>query len=155
MDDALLFQQIMTNYGGRPGKPSRKLLAFLCKKGLSEEAVDYISAYVLKKASGVSAIDFYSESGWLGANADDSVPIAIRDGLLIVGSCPNGDPVAVDVREVLGAAGYIGHETMWQEANVRKAFIVLAPALGELAQGLRDKSMPLDYYEAVARRQVR
>jgi hypothetical protein len=107
----------------------------------------YLAGYVLKKASGVSAIDFYSQDGWLGANGDDFVPIAIRDGLLIVGGCPNGDPVAVDVREQLGAAGYIGHETMWQAGSVREVFKVLAPGLGALAAD----AMPLDYYEATQR----
>jgi hypothetical protein len=107
----------------------------------------YLAGYVLKKASGVSAIDFYSQDGWLGANGDDFVPIALRDGLLIVGGCPNGDPVAVDVREQLGAAGYIGHETMWQAGSVREVFKVLAPGLGALAAD----AMPLDYYEATQR----
>lgn len=99
----------------------------------------------------MSAIDFYAEDGWLGANAEDFVPIAIRDGLLIVGTCPNGDPVAVDVREQLGSAGYIGHETMWQAGNVRDVFAVLAPGLGALAAGLDEDAFPLDYYEATQR----
>ena len=148
MDDSLRFRELMTAYGGRPGKPSHKLLAFLREKGVSEPAIEYLAGYVLKKASGVSAIDFYSQDGWMGANAADFVPIAIRDGLLIVGGCPNGDPVAVDVREQLGAAGYIGHETMWQAGSVREVFRVLAPGLGALAAGLDADEMPLDYYEA-------
>ncbi|MEQ8785450.1 MAG: hypothetical protein RIC55_04095 [Pirellulaceae bacterium] len=99
----------------------------------------------------MSAIDFYGEKGWLGANAEDFLPIAIRDGLLIVGGCANGDPVAVDVREQLGAAGYIGHETVWQATSVRDVFAVLAPGLGALAAGLDEDAMPLDYYEAIQR----
>ncbi len=148
MDDALRFREIITAYGGKPGKPTRKLLAFLREKGVSERAIEYLSGYVLKKGSGVSAVDFYGEDGWLGANAEDFLPIAIRDGLLIIGTCPNGDPVAVDVREQLGAAGYIGHETMWQATNVRKVFAVLAPSLGGLAVALDQDALPLDYYEA-------
>lgn len=147
-DDALRFHEIMKTYGGRPGTPSRKLLAFLRSKGVSEPAIDYLTGYVLKKPASISAIDFYPEDGWLGANADDFVPIAIRDGLLIVGTCGNGDPVAVDVREQMGAAGYIGHETMWQAGSVREVFKVLAPGLGALAAGLEEKALPLDYYEA-------
>ena len=151
MDDALRFREIMATYGGRPGKPSRKLLAFLRSKGVSETAIEYMAGYVLTKASGVSAIDFYSQDGWLDVNAEVGVPIAIRDGLLVVGSCPNGDPVAVDLLEQLGAAGYIGHETMWQEGSVREVFAVLAPGLGALAAGLDDARLPLDYYEATQR----
>ena len=51
--------------------------------------------YGFLKKAGVSAIYFYSETGVLETNADDSLPIALRDGLLVVGSCPNGDPVAL------------------------------------------------------------
>ena len=83
MDDALRFREIMTAYGGKPGKPSRKLLKFLRDKGVSEPAVEYLTGYVLTKSAGVSAIDFYSQDGWLGANAEDFVPIAIRDGEIL------------------------------------------------------------------------
>ena len=151
MDDALRFREVMAAHGGRPGKPSRKLLAFLRGRGVSEPAIEYLAGYVLQTASGVSAIDLYSQDGWLGANAEGFVPIALRDGLLIVGGCPNGDPVAVDVREQLGAAGYIGHETMWQAGIVREVFAMLAPGLGALAAGLDSGAMPLDYSEATQR----
>jgi hypothetical protein len=150
-DDAVRFRKIISAYGGKPGRPSAGLLTFLRGRGVSEAAIAYLAGYVLEKSAGVGAIDFYAEDGWLGANAEDFVPIAVRDGLLIVGSCPNGDPVAVDVRDQLGAAGYIGHETMWQAGSVREVFAVLAPGLGALAAGLRDGTMPLDYYVATRR----
>jgi hypothetical protein len=151
MDDALRFREIMTAYGGRPGKPSHKLLVFLRDKGVSEPAIAHLTEYVLKKSAGVRAIGFYDQDGWLGANADNFVPIALRDGLLIVGTCPNGDPVAVDVRDQLGATGYIGHEMMWQVGSVREVFVVLAPGLGALAAGLDGGSMPQDYDAATER----
>ncbi len=154
MDDASRFRKIITAYGGKLGKPSRKLLAFLQDKGLSSQAVAYISGYILQKGAGVSAIDFYGQSEVLKVQADDYLPIALRDGLLVVGSCPNGDPVAVDVRDRLGAAGYIGHEETWQVANVREVFRVLSPSLGRLAEGLDQDRMPLDYYEAVSQAEL-
>jgi hypothetical protein len=110
-----------------------------------------LSGYVLEKSAAVSAIDFYAEDGCLGANAADFIPIAIRDGLLVIGSCPNGDPVVVDVREHLGAGGYIDHETMWQAGSVREVFKVLAPGLGALAAGLAEGTMPRDYHQATER----
>jgi hypothetical protein len=148
MNDAQRFQRIMMAHGGKAGEPSRKLFTFLRDKGVTEPAIEYLTGYVLKKSGGVRAIDFYSEAGWLGANAAGFVPIAIRDGLLIVGDCPNGDLVAVDVRDQLGAAGYISHEAMWQATNVREVFKVLASGLGALAAGLDEGAIPQDYYEA-------
>jgi hypothetical protein len=151
MDDASLFQKIMTTYGGRFGKPSRRLLSFLKKNGLSEDALEYISEYILKKGAGVSAVYIYGESQILETNAEDYLPVALRDGLLVVGSCPNGDPIAVDVRKQLGTTGYIDHEEIWQIANVRNKFAILSRSLGRFIQGLDRGQMPLDYDEAIKR----
>jgi hypothetical protein len=155
MDDAARFRDIITAYGGKPGKPSHKLLRFLNVKGLSPKALEYISQYVLKKGAGVSAIYFYGESEVLEVNADDYLPLALRDGLLAVGSCPNGDQVAVDLRHHLGATGYIGHEEMWQVANVREEFTVLRASLGRFAEALDQGRMPLDYDDATKRQERR
>jgi hypothetical protein len=149
MGMATRFREIVIARGGKPGTPSTRLLAWLRANGLCERAVAMVGAYVLKKSAYVGPIDFYSEKGILGVNGEDAIPIAMRDGLLIVGGCPNGDPVAVDVREQVGAAGYIGHETMWQEASVRVVFLPLAPSLGELAERLAAGDAPCDYYEAL------
>ncbi|MHB8973762.1 MAG: hypothetical protein ACYC3X_31435 [Pirellulaceae bacterium] len=124
------------------------------RRGWSSEAVKFVSGYNLTKAAGVSGIYFYSEAEVLETNADDFLPIALRDGLLVVGSCPNGDPVAVDVRDRLRVAGYVGHETMWQAASVHEVFAVVAPGIEALAAELLDTvpgAVPLDYYEAVDR----
>jgi hypothetical protein len=151
MDDAARFQEIVTAYGGKPGKASRKLLTFLNVKMLSPEAIEYIAEYVLKRGAGVSAIYLYGESEVLEVNADGYLPIALRDGLLAVGSCPNGDQLAVDVRHQLGATGYIGHEEMWQVANVRERFAVLRRSLGRFAEALDQGRVPLDYDDVVKR----
>jgi len=148
MDDAKLFREILTAYGGKPCAPNAKFLTWLRSQGLSEQAIGVISGYLLKKSAYVGPVDFYSERGILWANGDEGIPIPLRDGLLIVGACPNGDPVAVDVKEHIGAAGYIGHESMWQRESVRSVFLALVPALGKLAEGLDEKRLPYDYYEA-------
>src|SRR5579883_1957531 len=99
MDEGKRFQDIVAARGGTPGKPSAKFLAWLSSSGVSEPAVKMVGACVLKKSAYVGPVDFYSEKGILGVNGADNIPIALRDGLLIVGGCPNGDPVAVDVRQ--------------------------------------------------------
>ena len=50
-------------------------------------------------------IFFAAEEVWQDNNSEDGIPVALRVDLLIVGSCPNGDPVAVDVRDQLGNDG--------------------------------------------------
>ena len=151
MSDSLQFQKAIKAYGGKPGKPSPELLTFLREKQVSDEAVAFLTGYAVEKSAFIGPVDFYAEDGWIGANSPDYIPIALRDGLLIVGTCPNGDPVAVDVRDKLGEAGYIGHEKMWKVSNVREAFAVIAPGLGALAYGLDQDQVPVDYYEAISK----
>jgi hypothetical protein len=148
MDDVELFREILTAHGGEPSLPTNAFLSWLRSHPLSPKAITVITGCVLKKSAVIGPIDFYSEKGILEVNGEEAIPVALRDGLLIVGSCPNGDPVAVDVREQIGAVGYIDHENMWQEANVRSAFLVVAPSLGKLAEGLDAEQLPVDYFEA-------
>lgn len=151
MSDAERFWVVMTAHGAKPAGPGRKLLAVFRDNRVSAAAVAFASAYLPEKMCGVNAIRFYGQADVAGVNAADGIPVCLRDGLLIVGTCPNGDPVAVDVRDRLGEAGYVGHETMWQAADVRDRFVVLTASPGELVEGLRDGRLPLDYYEAVGR----
>jgi hypothetical protein len=142
------FLDFMSACGGKSGTPSSTFRDWLRSHGLSEQAITIVCSYVLSQSNEVGAIDFYSEKGILGVNGEDGIPIAIRDGLLIVGGCLNGDSVAIDVRERLGVTGYIGHETMWQVSNVREKFIPVAASLNELATVLTAGDPPLDYYQA-------
>lgn len=148
MNDVEPFLEIARLYGGRVGPPGPKLLARLSECGLTEAAISLVAAQNLKRAFGVGSIDIYSEKDVASVNAEDGIPVCLRDGLLIVGNCCNGDPVVVDVRDRLGQAGYVGHETMWQVDDVRDVFRSLAPSLGQLVQGLDEDRMPTDYYEA-------
>lgn len=151
MGDAELFRKVMTAKGATPGEPSLALLSFLQGRGVSDSAIEHLRGYVLSGSDGVNAVDIYAEDGWLGANATDYVPIALRDGLLIVGGCPNGDLVVVDVREQLGAAGYVAHDSMWGRPSVRDVFLAVSPGLGAFVAGLDADTLPLDYYEAKGR----
>jgi hypothetical protein len=90
MDEARRFREIIVARGGKPTTPSTRLLAWLRAGSLSERAVATVGAYALKKSAYVGSIDFYSAKGILGVNGEDAIPIAMRDGLLIVGGCPNG-----------------------------------------------------------------
>jgi hypothetical protein len=152
MNDASQFRKLMKSYGGKPGKPSSKLLEFLRSKEFAQQSIEYLSGYVLTSYCGVSSVFLFAQEVWIEYNSAGMIPIALRDGLLIVGSCTNGDPIAVDVRENLGDAGYIGHESMWQVKNVREKFHVLAPGLGALVVGLDAGVMPQDYYEAISKK---
>ena len=148
MDDIALYQKVVASYGGKIGKSSAELLAFLKGRRVPQSMVDALTPYILEDSIIVGAVAIFREEGWLAENADGYIPIALRDGLLIVGGCPNGDPVAVDVRDRLGDTGFISHETMWQQASVRDVFIAVAAGLGEFVAGLDAGVLPEDYDEA-------
>lgn len=69
---------------------------------------------------------------------------------MIVGGCPNGDPIAIDVANESGSVWYIDHETM-SERPVREAAIRVARDASAMMQGLAERTFPIDYYDAAAR----
>lgn len=145
MSDAELFQEVAAEHGGRAGEAGPRMRANLRSKGVTEPAVEHLAGYLLGRPAEVRAVTFFTRRELLDASPQDWRPNVREDGLLVVGSCPNGDYVAVDVRDALGAAGYFSHETGWQG---RQGFVVVAPGLGALAAGLAAGRLPVDYHEA-------
>lgn len=69
-------------------------------------------------------------------------------GFMIVGSCPNGDPIALDIGEDLGSVWYMDHETMHSEP-LRSISIRVADNLQQLMTRLvNEDDFPFDYYLA-------
>jgi hypothetical protein len=83
----------------------------------------------------------------------DQDPYGIRpraNGFVLVGGCPNGDPIAIDVADEPGSVWYICHETM-SDRPVRQVSIRVARDLTELMDGLAGDEFPYDYFEAKGR----
>lgn len=76
---------------------------------------------------------------------------ASANGFIIVGGCPNGDPIAVDVSVEPGSVWYICHETMFAE-SVREVSVRVAKDFTELLSGLAAGGFPIDFFEAKKRR---
>jgi hypothetical protein len=70
-----------------------------------------------------------------------------RNGFIIVGGCPNGDPIAIDVAKEPGSVWFICHETM-SAGPVREASIRVAKDLTEMLEGMASGEVPCDYFEA-------
>ena len=73
-------------------------------------------------------------------------------GFVIIGGCPNGDPIAVDVANEPGSVWYIDHETM-SERPIRDVAIRVAADPTALMDGLAQCTFPFDYYDAANRQQ--
>ena len=94
---------------------------------------------------------------WLGAGGlydearivsiNDLLPEGLQSDLLIVGSAPNGDHIAVDIAD--GAVGYLCHEADWQKEGARNWFIAVSDSLGNYMSEINcGGSLPDDYWEA-------
>jgi hypothetical protein len=90
---------------------------------------------------------------------DDMVEMTDKDpygispranGFVVVGGCPNGDPIAIDVADEPGSVWYICHETM-SDQPVRQASIRVAKDLTEMLEGFAGGEFPYDYFEAKRR----
>jgi hypothetical protein len=68
-------------------------------------------------------------------------------GFILVGGCPNGDPIAIDVADQLGTVWYICHETM-HGRPLREVSVRVAGDLTELFEGMATGDFPFDYFEA-------
>jgi hypothetical protein len=72
---------------------------------------------------------------------------ARANGFIVIGGCPNGDPIAIDVAYEPGSVWYICHETM-SAGPVREASIRVAKDLTEMFESMAGGTFPYDYFEA-------
>lgn len=71
-----------------------------------------------------------------------------KSGFMFVGSCPNGDPIALDIGTDLGSVWFLDHETMHSE-SLRSIAIRVADNLQQLMTRLvNEDDFPFDYYSA-------
>lgn len=78
-------------------------------------------------------------------------PMGINPGksrFLIIGSCPNGDPIAVDIGQDAGSVWYLSHEQMF-DREIRSAAVKVAASIVEFCRRLAENdSFPLDFWDA-------
>jgi hypothetical protein len=72
---------------------------------------------------------------------------ALADGLLIIGRCPNGDPIAIDIRQEPGSIWYISHEEMFG-VPLRTVSIKVTNDIEEFVNQCENEQFPIDYFDA-------
>jgi hypothetical protein len=72
----------------------------------------------------------------------------IDEGFLVIGSCPNGDPVAVNFRDPQLPVFYISHEQMHSQP-LSEVIRKVSDSIDEYHKALSDEesSIPLDYWD--------
>lgn len=68
---------------------------------------------------------------------------------VLVGSCPNGDAIAVDTKDEPGAVYFIDHERVHENISDRERTVRVAASVPEYLQCCRDDpEFPFDYHGA-------
>ena len=75
----------------------------------------------------------------------------LRDGLLLIGSGPDGTQLAIDLLNNVGAVGYINHERYWHSPDLQAEYIEVANSLDEFARMAYLAQLPCDYCDAIER----
>jgi hypothetical protein len=152
------FDELLVAEGARSmDYPSDKFESWLESRGfIGNEA--YLAGCMFPKRT-VSAYpyDFLTESKVIAMNSDKAgIPRPLDVGLLIIASGPNGDLLAVDLRDEKSyAVGIIDHERVWDDVPVRDIFAPFAAKIEGLALLMHRVKAPGDYREARAARRGR
>ena len=149
------FQYLLTQQG-RVGAPSRKFLAWLRRQRVPDAIVEVFRQGTLQRYRIDPKEDYdpanprlYSAQDIMDTNSPGGVPGPLRHGLLVIGSVANGDYVALDIRDQVGAVGYVCHEMIHRAVDARDEYVEVAASPQELARLLRTGQVPLDYFEAI------
>ena len=83
-------------------------------------------------------------------NLDEMSIKCIEDALLIIGSGLNGDPVVVDLRNLL--VGYVSHDELWDDEETVEAREVLVSMNCRIEDfylnAVQTENYPVDAYQA-------
>jgi len=128
------------------GPPSREFLAWLAGHHVPPSALQYLGhAWVKDDQAFLGALTLVSESA-IQRHVDEE-PRWLAAGFLVLGSCMNGDMVALDLRLVPGSVWFLSHDELWGDdgADPRQFAVQVAQDLCDLVVRAWDiDSFPLD-----------
>jgi hypothetical protein len=146
------FLEVLASAGFDHTPASPELLSWLVEGKTPREVIDLLAAGLPARQKRRRRLgdryDLFSEDEILKESLEE--PRYLRAGLLVIGSCINGDPVALDLRKRIGAVGYISHDMVWGDegARIRRYFAIVTPSLAEFARLAVDRRLPVDYFSA-------
>src|SRR5262249_13042418 len=143
--DWKVLHTVLQAHGGKVGEGSVNFVSWLRENKVPDSLASKLAKTTLRKNVYVGAVSFYSEKDIISVNSEGGIPIALKGRLLIVGSGPNGDPLAIDVQDQAATVGFISAGEMWSAKDIRKVFLPVA-SVGKFAEGLSKDTMPSDYF---------
>ena len=125
-------------------------LAWLASIGVDSNSVEFFSAGWSIDPEGMIGTGSLMLTEQIIETASKE-PRWLSHGFLLIGSCGNGDPVALDVRDQRGGVFFLSHEVLWsdEEADPRDWSVQVADDLGGFAKSAWDlDSFPIDFWDA-------
>ena len=134
---------------GGYSEPTREFLAWLERRELSANAKLLFSWFMPTHEIMVGTGNFYSAEDMMGIN--DQWSRMASYGLLILGSCLNGDFIVIDTRSDNLEVGYVTHEEvdLSDTSDYREKYIAISPSIDcFLHDATLLRYLPDDYYFA-------
>lgn len=135
------------------GPPSPEFLGWIASRGISGAALRYLGHAWIKGDGGhLGTMCLSSESEIM--REDDEEPRWLRAGFLVIGSCGNGDMVAVELLQCPGSVWFMSHGELWGDdsADPRQFSVQVATDLADFVVRAWDiEAFPLDCYDAQER----
>ena len=131
-------------------KVTNATTSFLYKYSISKEIQDLLIQNSFDRPFKVGHIYYDKTNDIEKENLDKQNINCINEGLLIIGSGLNGDPVVVDLHTF--KVGFVFHEEIWEDSSVkaRSAFIDTGLSIGQFYFNAATQmdTFPVDGYEA-------
>lgn len=134
---------------GRYSEPTSRFLTWLGRRGLSANARQLFSWFMPTHEIMVGTGSFYPAEDLMEMN--DQWSRMAGYGLLILGSCLNGDFIVLDTRSDDLEVGYVTHEEidLSDASDYREKYIAISPSIGSfLHDATFLRYLPDDYYYA-------
>ncbi len=128
---------------------SDKTTAFFDKYDIPQELVDIFKTFCYSNSILFGNISFQEVNDIEEFNSGESIS-CVENGLLVIGSGMNGDPVVIDIRTFV--VGFVFHDELWEkpEVNARDIFIPTDYSFGDFYHNalFKKDTFPVDAYMA-------
>jgi hypothetical protein len=128
---------------------SSNTTGFLNKYDIPQELVEVLKNFCYSNSILFGNISFREVNDIEEFNSEESIS-CIENGLLVIGSGMNGDPVVIDVNTFI--VGFVFHDELWEkpEVNARDIFVPTEHSLGDFYHNavFKKDTFPVDAYMA-------
>ena len=129
---------------------SATTLEFFERRSVPSELQDFLTANSFDRPFQVGHIYYDRTNDMARENLEEENRNCIQEGLLIIGSGLNGDPVVVDMETF--TVGFVFHDELWEDTSIkaRSIYIDTGLSVGEFywEAATQKDNFPKDAYQA-------